>query len=318
MSKGIKSKPPVSLAKIRGNELSQIPQESVWLANFTSKNTKATYSISVREFFHFHRMVGQNDLCTSTQAHVISWRDAMIEAEMAESTINSRISALSSLFNFLCEKQIMAINPAQGIIRPKVEQDHVKAPVLTKEQARLVLDAPGLDDFKGVRDTAILSIYFYTGCRRAEVASLKLKSLLVDNGYNVIDFKVKGGKKNRVAIHPELNRILDMYLKEADHIIDGDSPLFISTAKNRDKTELKHLSPKSFNVLFKKYILKAGLPEMITPHSARATFITQALENKCDIKDVQTTVKHSNIATTMMYDKRAKQYKDSASLAVKF
>jgi len=307
-----------SLANIRGKDLVQIPQESVWLANFTSKNTKATYSISVREFFHFHRMVGQNDLRTSTQAHVISWRDAMIEAGMAESTINSRISALSSLFNFLCEKQLMAINPAQGIKRPKVEQDQVKAPVLTTEQARLILDAPGMDDFKGIRATAILSIYFYTGCRRAEVGSLKLKSLLEDNGYNVIDFKVKGGKKNRVPIHPELNRILDEYLKIADHIVDGDSPLFISTSNNRDKSKLSHLTPKSFNGIFNKYVAIAALPRIITPHSARATFITQALENKCDIKDVQTTVKHANISTTMMYDKRAKKYKDSASLVVKF
>ncbi len=212
----------------------------------------------------------------------------------------------------------MAINPAQGIMRPKVEQDQVKAPVLTTEQARSILDAPGLDDFKGIRDTAILSIYFYTGCRRAEVASLKLKDLLVDNGYNVIDFRVKGGKKNRVPIHRELNRILDMYLAEADHIIDANSPLFVSTAKNRDKSELKHLSPRSFNVQFNKYVLKAGLPNIITPHSARATFITQALENNCDIKDVQTTVKHSNIATTMMYDKRAKQYKDCKRKTLEF
>ncbi len=150
-----------SLANVRGKNLAQIPQESVWLANFTSGATKATYAVSVREYFHFHHMQSQQDLRTSTQSHVISWRNAMIEAGMAESTINSRISALSSLFNFLCKKQLMAINPAQGIKRPKVEQDQVKAPVLTTEQARLILDAPGMDDFKGVRATAILRQSYY-------------------------------------------------------------------------------------------------------------------------------------------------------------
>jgi site-specific recombinase XerD len=78
------------------------------------------------------------------------------------------------------------------------------------------------------------------------------------------------------------------------------------------------MSPRAFNYLFDKYVLKAGLPKIITPHSARATFITQALENNCDIKDVQNTVKHANIATTQMYDKRAQHHKDSASLIVKF
>lgn len=215
-------------------------------------------------------------------------------------------------------KQLISINPTHGLIRPKVQQDQVESPVLTKEQARLILDAPGIETPLGIRDTAILYIYFYTGCRRSEVRSLKAKNLLEDNGFNVIDFKVKGGKKNRVAIHPELNSILLKYLEQANHIEDDESPLFVSMSNNRDKSKITPLSPRAFNYLFDKYVLKAGLPKIITPHSARATFITQALENNCDIKDVQNTVKHANIATTQMYDKRAQHHKDSASLVVKF
>ena len=299
-------------------QLAHIPEESVWLANFTSPATKSTYSVAVREYFKFHGIGNQNDLRSSSSAHIISWRDAMMKSGASNRTVNSRISALSSLFDHLCEKQLMSINPTHGLIRPKVQQDQVESPVLTKEQARMILDAPGMDTPLGVRDTTILYIYFYTGCRRSEVRSLKAKNLLEDNGYNVIDFKVKGGKKNRVAIHPELHNILQVYLKQAFHIEDDESPLFTSMSNNKNKDEIKPMSPRAFNYLFDKYVLKAGLPKLITPHSARATFITQALESNCDIKDVQNTVKHANIATTQMYDKRAQHHKDSASLVVKF
>lgn len=306
-----------SLSQIKSKDLAQIPQESVWLANFTSKNTKATYSVSVREYFHFHHMADQNDLRSSTQAHVISWRDAMAEAGMAESTVNSRISALSSLFNFLCEKQLMAINPAQGIKRPKVDQRRVKSPVLTKEQARAILDAPGLDNFKSIRHSAILAIYFYSGCRRSEVGSLRLKDLRIDNGYDVIVFKTKGGKENVVPMHPELKRVLDLYMDRTDHFEDVESPLFVNISNNRDD-QLAPLCPKSFNEIFRQNVSKAELPDIITPHSARTTFATQALANNCDIKDVQRALAHSNINTTMMYDQRAREHKDAASLTVKF
>jgi integrase/recombinase XerD len=306
-----------SISGFRGKDLVSIPEESVWLANFTSKPTKTTYSVSVREYFHFHRMQTQEDLRNSTQSHVISWRDAMIEAEMAASTINNRLSALSSLFNHLCEKQVMAINPVNGIKRPKVDQRQVKSPVLTKEQARAILDAPGLDDFKSIRQSTILAIYFYSGCRRSEVGSLRLKDLRIDNGYDVIVFKTKGGKENMVPMHPELKRVLDLYLAIADHFEDGDSPLFVSISNNRGD-KLAPLSPKSFNAIFNQNVAKAELPDFITPHSARTTFATQALANNCDIKDVQRALAHSNINTTMMYDQRTREHKDAASLTVKF
>ena len=157
-------------------QLAHIPEESVWLANFTSPATKSTYSVAVREYFKFHGITDQNDLRSSSAVHIISWRDAMIKSGASNRTVNSRISALSSLFDHLCEKQLMSINPTHGLIRPKVQQDQVESPVLTKEQARMILDSPGMDTPLGIRDTAILHIYFYTGCRRSEVRSLKART----------------------------------------------------------------------------------------------------------------------------------------------
>ncbi|TDR18268.1 tyrosine-type recombinase/integrase [Marinicella litoralis] len=304
-----------SLTRSQSNELLNIPEESVWLANYTSKATQKTYSVAVREFFRYHDMQDINDLRTSSPAHVIAWRDQLINSGATSRTVNNRLSALSSLFKHLCEKQIISKNPVHGIKRPKVNQSQVKTPAITKQQVRKVLELPDQSTPKGLRDAAILYTYFYSGCRRSEVRNLKASHILQDNGYYVIDFTVKGGKENRLAVHPELQNVLNTYLSSADHLSEPDVPLFISVQKNEER---KPLNPKSLNRIFKHYIIKAGLPGNITPHSARATFITEALKNNCSIEAVQASVAHANISTTQMYDKRKKNYKDSASLAVRF
>lgn len=70
--------------------------------------------------------------------------------------------------------------------------------------------------------------------------------------------------------------------------------------------------------IFHEYALKAGLPENIRPHSARATFITNTLENGTSIESVQQTADHAWITTTQLYDERNQEYRESASFAVRW
>jgi site-specific recombinase XerD len=61
-----------------------------------------------------------------------------------------------------------------------------------------------------------------------------------------------------------------------------------------------------------------GIGDNVTPHSARATFITTSLENGAPIEAVQKTVGHAHVSTTQIYDKRKFRYRDSSSLAVRY
>ena len=114
--------------------LAQIPQESIWLANFISNHTKETYSLSVREFIAFTDIKKADELQYIDQAHVIAWRDSLISKGASAKTINARISAISSLFKHLCEKQITKRNPTIGVKRPKIETKEVKAPLTLQRQ----------------------------------------------------------------------------------------------------------------------------------------------------------------------------------------
>lgn len=294
--------------------LAIIPEASLWLANFTSPQTRRTYRVAVSEFLQFHQLSHPSDLETITAAHLIVWRDALMQAGAKPRTVNNRLSALSSLFNHLCNQQVTRINPVMGLKRPRVNQDRVETPIITKAQVRRLLDAPNLGALKGVRDSAILHVLFFCGCRASEVTTLKRSDYFEDGGYSVLDFTVKGGKKNRLAIHPEAKNALDRYLALAPHGQEKAAYVFQRTqAPNGRK-----LSYNTIEQLFRHYASAVGLPDSVTLHSARATFITEALTNNCLLEDVQASVAHADISTTQMYDKRPRGYKESASFKVHF
>ncbi len=78
------------------------------------------------------------------------------------------------------------------------------------------------------------------------------------------------------------------------------------------------MSRKEFGRIFTRYRDAAGLSGKVTPHSARATFITEALERNHPLEDVQRTVAHSCTTTTLSYDKRANNPRKSASFVVNY
>ena len=71
-------------------------------------------------------------------------------------------------------------------------------------------------------------------------------------------------------------------------------------------------------IFVKKYAQQVGLPADICPHSARATFITEAYEAGVSGEAIQRTVGHASITTTEGYNHTAKKHRESASLAIRY
>jgi len=298
--------------------LQKTPEELLWRANFNSDNSVETYDRAIRNFLNFLGISSPEELRAITHAHVIAFKNFLKAQGNSPRTINNRLSAISSLFNHLIDQQVVKINVAQGVKRMPVNSSRVEAKVLTPDEVRKMLDVPDLSELQGLRDRAILSTLFFTGCRVSEVCSLKVKDFYEEQGFYVLDFWVKGGKRNRMAIHPELQIALNQYLMRAGHEQDQTSFLFLPVKSGyKASDQRRKLSRRIIDYLFNKYAKKVKITG-ITPHSARATFITRALENNCPIEAVQRTVGHAQIKTTQMYDKRKVNYRESASFAVRY
>lgn len=297
--------------------LKEIPEEMLWLANFNSDCSIQTYRLAVRQFMLFFGIETPEQLREISHSHIIAFKRHLQETERSPRTINNRLSALSSLFDHLIVHQIVKINPVQAVRRMRINTDRVEAKALSTEEVRSMLDLPDIDRLQGLRDRAILGILFFTGCRVGELCKLKVGDYYEEQGFRIVDFQIKGGKRNRLAVNQELQIFLNEYLCAAGHENSGDFPLILPILKSRALSVIRHITSRQIQKLWKKYAERCGI-EGTAPHSARTTFITNALENKCPIEATQKSVGHSQIKTTQMYDKRTFKYRESASFAVRY
>ncbi len=302
-----------------GNALQAVENVSdfeIWLADFNNNNTSPTYRAGVEQFVKMFSIKDLEGLKVVSNKHIVAFKKLLVEEGRSNSTVNNRLSAVSSFYNYLIEQGALSHNPTVGIRRMKNERDRVKSICLSPQEGRRVIEAPEGSSLMAQRDRALLSVLFFTGCRESEICRLQVKDFFAEHGFFILEFKVKGGKRNRVALHNacavEINRYLDM----AGHAGDSDSPLFLPI-KTKDKLSQRAFHRQSIIYIWNKYTRKAGIVGT-SPHSARTTFITTALENNCPIEHVQSTVSHSRTETTKMYDKRKVRLQDSASFSVRY
>lgn len=296
--------------------LSDIRSENVWLANFSSQNTRDAYQRSVGSFIATIGIDSPDDLYRVKQAHLLAWRASMEKANLSQATIASRLSALSSLYKHLTDEQVTQSNPVTGVRRPKTGNAGIgagKSPSLSKRQVRAMLDAPDTSNIQGLRDRALLHIYFYVGARCSEPTTLKVKDFGYDAEFPVLNLSIKGGKSNTVAINLECASAIREYLDQSDHSRDPEAFIFQPVKNGKPGHPM---SREQLYRLFSRYARLAGIPSSAFPHMARATMITSAFEAGCAGEDIQRTVGHASITTTEGYNHTAQKHRQSASLKI--
>ncbi len=151
--------------------LADVPPEVEWFANIRNASTRRAYEHAVKDFMMFAGIKRPEEFRTVTRAHVIAWRDDLGELILSGTTIRHRLAALSSLFQYLCDRNAVTHNPVKGVKRPKNESGEGKTPALGDHQARKLLGAPDDESLKGLRDRAILATLLYHALRREDRSS---------------------------------------------------------------------------------------------------------------------------------------------------
>lgn len=215
-----------------------MPPELEWLANITNPKTRRAYKNDVEEFSNFAGLNQPAELRTVTRAHVIAWRKKLESRALAPSSIRRKLAALSSLFDYLCERNAVAGNPVDGVKRPLANGNEGSTPALGDAQARALLEAPSEETLKGIRDRAILATLLYHGIRREELCNLRVKDMQSRQG--VVHFRVKGkrDKTRFVPVHAMSQRLIEEYLALAGHAADSIGPLFRPVKNNRTPEKL--------------------------------------------------------------------------------
>ncbi len=158
-----------------------------------------------------------------------------------------------------------------------------------------LLKAPQSSSLQGLRDRAILELFFSTGLRVSELAALSRDLNLERDEFSV---RGKGDKVRVVFLSSSAKQAIRAYLAKRTDI---DDALFIQLGKNAKNAGTLRLTPRSIERLVKRYAIQAGISKKVTPHIIRHSFATDLLQNGADLRSVQALLGHANIATTQVY-----------------
>ena len=156
----------VTLTAPQFQKLAAVPPEIEWFENLDSVQTRRAYRNDINEFMQFAGIVRPEQFREVNRAHVLAWRKTLESRQLASSSLRRKLAALSSLYEYLCDRNAVLHNPVKGVKRPRVESQDSKTPALSDAQARALLKAPTGKTLKAMRDRAILSVLLFHGLRR--------------------------------------------------------------------------------------------------------------------------------------------------------
>ncbi|MBB5498645.1 tyrosine-type recombinase/integrase [Paraburkholderia sp. MM5384-R2] len=292
-----------------------MPTETEWFANLDNPRTRRAYQVDLRDFMSFTAVTRPEDFRIVTRAHVLAWRKALEVRALSGATIRRKLAALSSLFEYLCEKNAVDFNPVKGAKRPKVDSNEGKTPALGDHQARALLDAPDPSTLKGKRDRALLSVLLYHGLRREELCQLKVRDIHARRGVLHLRIHGKGNKLRYLPLHVGSAERIHAYLEVAGHGETPNAPLFQPA---RRKTDAALTTDGVYKIVLAYAAVAKIDAQGFGVHSLRATAATNALEHEADIARVQEWLGHANIATTRIYDRRKSRPEDSPTFRITY
>jgi len=210
------------------------------------------------------------------------------------STQRQRLGGVKNFFAWLCKKHVLEANPASEIELPRAEK-RLPIEALSRSEVETVLGMPDVSDPLGVRDRAMLELFYSTGIRRTEMTLLEVSDL--NREKRLLTVHGKGRKDRVVPVGTRALQWVEKYLQDVRPLllIDPDvQTLFLSgygEAFNPDVLGRKVI----------KYIEKADIGRRGGPHLLRHTCATHMLEGGADIRYIQQLLGHEKLETTAIY-----------------
>lgn len=264
-----------------------------------SAHTVLSYGTDLRQFADF--ITGGKperlDPMSIMPSDIRSWVFTLADANVSHRSIRRKVSALSSLFNYLMRHNGLDTNPAHEIELAKVPKTlpvYIRPQEMEEVLGPTDSDAPLPTAFEPLRDRLIILMFYSTGMRRAELLGLLDHDVDTRRG----ELKVLG-KRNKERIIPfgaELSKTIDAYRQARQKAtgIVGTGVFFV-------RTDGRPLSPAIVTRVVKQALTGHTLASRLSPHTLRHSFATDMLNNGADLPGVQQLLGHKSLETTQVY-----------------
>lgn len=250
------------------------------------------YTEDLAQFEDFLRAAGRS---IEDADHLLIRRflGVVLDRGLEKSTAARKLASVRSLFRFLRRRGLRATNPTLLVSTPRRAR---RLPTFLDERTiGTVLDLPDRSTPRGLRDAAILEVFYSTGLRLSELLSLRQADLRMRE--RVLKVTGKGSKQRIVPFGVRAGEAVRAWIDVRQEML-GSRPdpgtLFLS---DRGKA----LSPKGVNIIVNRYIRSVSELQKTSPHVLRHTFATHLVNRGADLQAVRELLGHASLSTTQIY-----------------
>ena len=205
---------------------------------------------------------------------------------LSPKSLQRRLSACRSFYRWLLRHGRIQANPAQPIRAPKAPR---KLPqVLDPDEAKALVEVP-TDVSLGLRDRALLELFYSSGLRLSELCGLRWRDLDLQGG--LVTVLGKGSKQRSVPVGSHARAALAEWRN--DQRPGGDAVVF--PGRNGP------ITPRGVQARLRTLAQRQGLFKRVHPHLLRHSFASHVLESSGDLRGVQELLGHADISTTQIY-----------------
>ena len=275
-------------------------------AQLRNPNTRAAYARAATRFFAWCQNAGTVDQLIQIQPiHVAAWIECRT-AEVSAPTVKQELAALRRLFDWLVLGQVLPASPAAFVRGPSHSVKIGTTPVLTVDQARILLSSIPNKTLSGQRDRALISLMIYSFARISAALALDVGHLFREQHRLNIRLSEKGGKRHFMPCHHSLDAHLVAYMTLAALGADPKAPLFQTMTRNRRQLTGRRLNRTEAWYMVRRRARAAGIDTPVSCHTFRATGITAYLEHPdAKLEEAQKMAAHNDPKTTRLYDRRS-------------
>lgn len=283
-----------------------------------SPHTQRAYGKDLKRFVQF-LVVRKNHAGPETidRRVIIAYKDWLLAEKLEHTTVDRHLATLRSFFRWLVDEEILFKNPAEGVrfLNPKRVSKTIG---FSDEEVVRILEQPNLHTRTGAQHYAVLMILFYCGLRRSELCALRTSSILEERGHPILKLKGKGNAERVIVMIPAVWNALRYYFKITAREPGRDQPLFSPIRNNRTGLANKSLDPSMIFYVVTKYAKAAGIRSRVSPHSCRATAISNARDHNVPDRAIQEFAGWASPDMITRYDKRKSAVENSAAKAIRY
>jgi integrase/recombinase XerD len=289
-----------------------------FLLDQRSPHTRRAYGKDLKRFVQYlHGRKLDHGPERIDRAILIGYKDALLAEKLAHTTIDRHLATLRSFFRWLVDDELIEKSPAENVrfLNPKRIS---RTNAFSDEEVVRILKGPNLHTRTGAQHYAVLMVLFYCGLRRSELCELRTSSVGRERGHPVLRLRGKGNAERVIVMVPAVWNALQHYFLITRKDPSADGFLFSPIRNNRTGVKEKGLDPSMIFYLVTRYAKLAGVANRVSPHSCRATAISNARDHQVPDRAIQEFAGWASPDMITRYDKRKTSVENSAAHAIRY